>query len=213
MPNEPTAQPDRHTRRLRIILLVTGVAVALAVGGGWVLHDRYVVGRFHEMIPGELYHCRQPHPPQWWILDHYHIRRVINLRAEVEDADTFAEERRICREAGVDFVHIPVSALLPTDRQIARFLHAVRSRPGAVLWHCEHGRHRTSFMKAAYRVLVQEWAPERAVAEMADNDARPEGEKRAKTFAILRRLRDNRDEWLARTAPDAPAPPRAEPAE
>jgi len=122
-------------------------------------------------------------------------------RACSEDPKAFDREQRICRKAGVEFVNIPVQGLLPTDAQIVRFLRAVRSRPGAVLFHCEHGRHRTSFMKATYRVLMQAWTVEDAVAEMAANDARPQGQKRTRTFAILRRIRDNRQAWLARTDP------------
>jgi protein tyrosine phosphatase (PTP) superfamily phosphohydrolase (DUF442 family) len=195
VPPRTSARPSR-----RVLVAIVGVAAALAVAGA-VLHDRYYVRNLHEMIPGELYHCRQPTAPQWWMLRKYDIRRVINLRARQEDPAAFDLEQRLCREGGVDFVNIPVEGLLPTDEQIERFLRAVRSRPGAVLFHCEHGRHRTCFMKATYRVLLQDWTVEDAVAEMAANDARPEGQKRARTFAILRRLRDNRAAWLTRTDP------------
>jgi hypothetical protein len=86
------------------------------------------------------------------------FRTVVNLCAErVQDLDVL--------RAGMAPVNIPVrDNTVPTELQVQVFLNAVaRGRP--VYVHCEAGKGRTGCMIAAYRVLVQHWTPERALAE------------------------------------------------
>jgi len=188
------------------LLLSLAVLGGLTAGACW-LEDLWNVYQFGVVAPNRLYRCRQPVGLQYPVLfRRYGIRRVISLRMEEEDPVAMSAEIIACRQAGVDYVNIPIGAPLPDDAQIERFLRAVRSSDGAVLLHCEHGRHRTGFLSAAYRVLFDDWTVERAMSvELDAYDAAPEPGKREKTREILQRIRAERGAWLARTYPASPA--------
>jgi|GEM_PF-3204203 len=198
-------QSKAPLHRRRATWIAAGLAAALVVGGAIVYKNVFHLRWFGAVEEGVLYRCRQPRGLRWRVLDRYGIHRVINLRTEVENPDELAESKRVCREKGVEFVHIPVASLLPNDEQIEQFLRAVRTSEGPVLLHCQHGRHRTGFMSACYRVVVQDWPVRRAIdVELIGYNAEPKAEdddKLTKTVAILTRLKDNRAEWLAKTAP------------
>jgi len=188
----------RKIKKWHVILVLLTV---LLVVGGYVGYRSYLIPyRFGELIEGEVYHSAQPTGWQWSILKRKGIKRVINFRARIEDSDEdtriFDEEVRICKEAGIDWVNIPVESTLPSDDQIEQFIRAIFTRPGPVLFHCQHGRHRTSFMKVAYRILMDEWSVDDALDEMENMLARPEGEKLEKAIKIFERIQNNRQDWL-----------------
>ncbi|HAU36644.1 MAG TPA: hypothetical protein DCX07_02870 [Phycisphaerales bacterium] len=187
------------------LLLVLAVLGGLTAGACW-LEDVWNVYRFGAVAPGRLYRCRQPVGLQYPVLfRRYGIRRVISLRMEEEDPAAMNAEIVACRQAGVDYVNLPIGAPLPDDPQIERFLRAVRSSDGPVLLHCEHGRHRTGFLSAVYRVLFDGWTVDRAMSEELDAyDAAPEPGKREQAREILQRIHAERSAWLRRTAPIAP---------
>jgi len=102
-------------------------------------------------------------------------------------------------------VHIPVEAELPTVEQCERFVREVRSDEGAVLVHCAHGRNRTGFMAAAYRIVTAGWTVEQAMQDIEDHGAHPTGEKRRRLVEMLTRIYSEREQWRDRTDP-TPAP-------
>jgi len=83
---------------------------------------------------------------------------VVNLCEErSQDADV--------KSAGMAPVNIPiVDNTIPTTDQVSQFLATV-ANDGLTYVHCEAGKGRTGCMVAAYRVLVQKWAPKDALAE------------------------------------------------
>jgi protein tyrosine/serine phosphatase len=91
------------------------------------------------------------------------IKTVVNLR----HYHGTTEEQR-CRERGIDYVRIVLeSSDAPNDEDVRRFLRVVTDparRP--VYVHCWRGKDRTGVMVAAYRLAVQGWPRDAALAEM-----------------------------------------------
>jgi protein tyrosine/serine phosphatase len=99
------------------------------------------------------------------------IRTVVNLRFGTEPADRAEEE--FCRQAGIRFVRIPpmswdgVRGKAEVDAGVDRFLAVMRdSMNYPVLVHCMAGIHRTGAYCAIYRLELEGWTNERAIAEM-----------------------------------------------
>jgi protein tyrosine phosphatase (PTP) superfamily phosphohydrolase (DUF442 family) len=77
------------------------------------------------------------------------VTTIVDLRAEQNIADSHAE----ARDLGLKVVHIAIrDGQTPTERDVNRFLAAVRSSDGAVFVHCGAGVGRTGTMAAAYTV-------------------------------------------------------------
>lgn len=190
-------------RVLRSGVFYGALAVALVAVAGWLYYNEVYVGNFSCVRPGVLYRSRQPCGRQWSVLERAEIKRVVNLRVVVEGPEDFDEEVQACKEAGVELVHIPVGAILPTEEDVEKFLVTVRSSPGAVLVHCAHGRARTGFVVAAWRVVMDGWTPEEAIEEMLREGDDPDPPKRAMIVERLTAMHRNRQRWLSRTDPDA----------
>lgn len=92
---------------------------------------------------------------------------VVNLR---DDQDDTEEERRLVEALGMQFVSIPWSGHKdPDNAQVAEFLRLVRENPDKQIFvHCRRGAERTGVMLAAYRMSVEGWTPEQALAEMEE---------------------------------------------
>ena len=88
------------------------------------------------------------------------VKTVINLRESNGDAARLAE-------SGVAYEHIPMSAFFVKDDDVVHFLR-VAGRPdhGPVFVHCQRGADRTGLMCAVYRIVVQGWTKDEALAEM-----------------------------------------------
>jgi protein tyrosine/serine phosphatase len=99
------------------------------------------------------------------------IKTVVNLREGVQPADR--AEEAYCRRAGVHFVRIPPMSWdgrrgsAEIDRGVDRFLATLRDpKNHPVLVHCFAGIHRTGGYCAIYRMAVEGWDNDRAVAEL-----------------------------------------------
>ena len=85
---------------------------------------------------------------------------MINLRSGDDDLE-------VLEQLGLGYEHIPMQADDFSDEDVARFLEIVtqeQNQPAFV--HCLHGADRTGLVVGAYRVVVQGWSREEAVAEM-----------------------------------------------
>jgi uncharacterized protein (TIGR01244 family) len=172
-----------------LLLAAAAAATAFAVVAGLLAHDYLTRPRgLVEVVPGVLYRSRQPAGPQWRVLVSRHITTVIDLRTEGEDPAAFQAERQGCSRAGARFVHIPIATMPPTDEQIDQFLQAARAGGGPALVHCQHGKTRTGFMIAAYRVAEQGWSPQAAVDEMVRLGDKETASQAREKLAILERL-------------------------
>ena len=89
------------------------------------------------------------------------IRTVVNLRSA-------HDYRAEAEAAGLNYVHIPLSAGKPPSAEAVRRFLAVVTDPAnrPVYVHCRRGADRTGAMVAVYRIAVCGWSAERAVREM-----------------------------------------------
>jgi protein tyrosine phosphatase (PTP) superfamily phosphohydrolase (DUF442 family) len=118
-------------------------------------------------IEPDLYRGAQPSPEGFASLRDMGVRTIVNLRVAHSDLDEIREAD--LAEDAFDIVEIPMIASHPDLERTRAFLAVARDpskRP--LFFHCKHGADRTGAMAASYRVVVQGWAPEDAVAEMTD---------------------------------------------
>ncbi len=84
----------------------------------------------------------------------------MNLRESDTDGPLLAE-------SALAYVHIPMTPWHVEEQDVVRFLQVVTdeaNRP--VFVHCRRGADRTGMSLAVYRVVVQGWSKDEAVAEM-----------------------------------------------
>jgi protein tyrosine phosphatase (PTP) superfamily phosphohydrolase (DUF442 family) len=87
------------------------------------------------------------------------IKTIIDLRSPDASDDV--------RGTNITYVHIPATAWMPEDRDVVEFLRIVMDEGRQpVFVHCQRGADRTGMMSAIYRVALQGWSKDEAVAEM-----------------------------------------------
>lgn len=89
------------------------------------------------------------------------FKGVVNLCAE-NDADTLAATR-----LGMNSLHLPIiDNTAPTEAQMKQFLDFATNPANQPTYvHCEAGQGRTGVAVACYRMAVQGWTPDQAMAE------------------------------------------------
>jgi protein tyrosine phosphatase (PTP) superfamily phosphohydrolase (DUF442 family) len=125
------------------------------------LSGRASVDNFGQVTPW-LFRGGQPGPAAFATLHQLGIRTVVNLTAEAERDQAWAEA------AGMRVVYIPLAPFgPPTLAEAELFLATIRDPEGGPYFvHCFHGSDRTGAMVACYRMAVEGWSPEQAFAEM-----------------------------------------------
>jgi protein tyrosine/serine phosphatase len=91
------------------------------------------------------------------------VKTVINLR-HYHGGD----EEKACRDLGLDYVRLALeSSDAPRDEDVRRFL-AIVTDPARqpVYFHCWRGKDRTGTLAAVYRIAVEGWPLDEALAEM-----------------------------------------------
>ncbi|MBI4833629.1 MAG: tyrosine-protein phosphatase [Planctomycetes bacterium] len=88
------------------------------------------------------------------------VKTVINLRNFHSDKDDIAG-------LGLQYVEIPLNAGDTDEANVVKFLKAVTNSDNLpVFFHCQHGSDRTGMMAAIYRIYVEGWDKEKAIAEL-----------------------------------------------
>ena len=88
------------------------------------------------------------------------VRTVVSLR-------TFNVHRSRLEGLGLRYVHISFKAGHPEDEDVVRFLKVMADPANhPVFVHCKWGTDRSGLMAAVYRLVVEGWPRERAIAEM-----------------------------------------------
>lgn len=117
------------------------------------------VGNFAKITDG-VWRGAQPTAEGMATLKAMGVKTVVNLRALHSDRDEL-------RGLGLDYVHLPCTAVVPDEEVVVKFLKVATDparRP--VFVHCQHGSDRTGVAIAAYRVAVQGWSMEKARREL-----------------------------------------------
>ena len=117
------------------------------------------VPNFFKISP-DLYRSEQPTREGMRKLEGMGIKTVISLRA-------FHSDRRLLEGTGLAYERISFQTWSPDDEELVRFIKIVTDpRATPVLFHCLHGSDRTGAMSAAYRIVVEGWTKDAAIAEM-----------------------------------------------
>src|SRR6185369_5145334 len=95
-------------------------------------------------------------------------RTIIDLR---DDADDVKAEKKEAAEIGITDINIPLHAGItsdpPTEEQVRMFFRIVtNANRQPVYIHCQYGKDRTGTMCALYRIQLDRWTNDDAVAEM-----------------------------------------------
>lgn len=126
----------------------------------------------------------QPDQDALQILKDAGIKLVVNLRHHSKssaappssysffrrhtDDDEIDEEMEICGRIGLRFQNISLDGInAPSFESIDRFISFFSDAENTPMYvHCLHGRERTGFMLAVYRIKIQSWTVDEAYKEM-----------------------------------------------
>lgn len=86
------------------------------------------------------------------------MRWVLNLRLTHDDAAAAAGP-------GLTLLHVPMRAGNIKDDQVLKAVRFLDGCPKPVVVHCWHGSDRTGCVAAVYRMVLQGWPREKALAE------------------------------------------------
>jgi tyrosine-protein phosphatase SIW14 len=121
------------------------------------------IGNFGR-IDEHLYRGAQPTAHDLADLAKLGIKTTIDLT----NGDGDNNEEHLAEAAGMKFFKIAMSTrVVPTPEQIATFLSIVTDPANQPVYvHCVGGKHRTGVMTAIYRMVQDQWTPDRAFREM-----------------------------------------------
>jgi protein tyrosine/serine phosphatase len=126
------------------------------------LADRAGLPNLYRVSEG-LYRGAQPSKKEGFeSLAEIGIKTVVNLRGGHDEA-------KVVHAHGLDYVYIPMRAWSFDEEDVIRFLQ-VATLPAnqPVFVHCRRGADRTGMAVAVYRVVVEHWSREDALAEMIE---------------------------------------------
>ena len=112
-------------------------------------------------VTADLYRSAQPTAEGMCSAEDMGIRTVLNLRAFHSD-DELAEGTRLT------LMRLEINTWAMDEEEILTGLRIILRAKPPVLVHCQHGADRTGTLMAAYRMVVQGWPREEAIAEMLD---------------------------------------------
>ncbi|MBO4511195.1 MAG: tyrosine-protein phosphatase [Victivallales bacterium] len=121
------------------------------------------VANCYMLEPG-LYRAAQPTRQGIKNLEKLGVVNLLSLRTTATDNQLASSTMMACHSVPMSYMKIDVQEVL----EAVRIMKSPRNRP--LLVHCLHGSDRTGVVCATYRVLIQDWPKEQAIAEMLDGD-------------------------------------------
>ncbi len=152
------------------------------------LHIILVFCFFYHIL-GMTHRTRNPLPPHW--AKPLHTPELPNLRQAAphifRSACPTEQSEEILRRLGIkkilclcgkgekfplfpdiETVHIPMQVKKPDPESLKKALRLLEETNENILVHCTHGADRTGLVIALYRIQIQHWSKEEALAEMLE---------------------------------------------
>ncbi len=123
----------------------------------YILTDSKYFKRFYK-VSDSLYRSSQPSRKAFIEAEKLGIKTVINLRRNRDD-------NKKARDLDLKLKKIALKSKDIDERDILRVLRAYKKSEKPVLIHCWHGSDRTGVMTAAYRIIIEDWDKDKAIAE------------------------------------------------
>lgn len=153
----------RSRWRRRVVRTTVGYVVVAVVAHGLIVigvllsrlladNPRTATAGIHNFraVDGETWAGAQPDAEAYQALAAQGVRLVVDLRTGAND-DPREDDPTLLRRLGVDYLALPLAdGHVPSERQVGRFLAAVRDTDGVVFVHCGGGVGRTSTLTAGY---------------------------------------------------------------
>ncbi len=195
------ARSRKDAKRLvRIGLPLVAVVIA-GLGGLGARHliHASLAPEFACISPGVLYRSGQPDGGDLKeLVALYGIKTVVNLRGSEKTAarSDGAAEIAFAREHNIHLVFQHYGASGDVMKEVRDFLRLVSDPVNQpVLVHCAEGKERSGVMAAAYRIVVEGWPGERALAEAESFGLKPV--EKPEMVAVIRECDRQRAELRA----------------
>lgn len=133
----------------------------------------------------ELFRSEQPSRDGMIQLEKYGLSTILNLRNI---------KRNKKNGTNLTLKHIRINTWNMSEAEVLEVLKIIEESPKPVLVHCKHGSDRTGVVIAAYRMILQNWSKEEAIAEFM----KPEFGYHEKWFPNLLKLLQNMDLYKIR---------------
>lgn len=142
-------------------------------------------------ISSEVQIGAQPSKEQIQEMQRAGFKTVINLRVEHEDESQLdpVDEAALVREAGMEYLHIPVIGSQIREGQVDEFRNAVEQLPKPIFVHCAKGK-RAAVLALMGQGVSEGWSGKETLAkakEMGYPFDDPNLEKFAKEYVDSRR--------------------------
>lgn len=112
-------------------------------------------------VSNDLYRSKQPNRKGFCNLKKMGIQSVLNLREHHTD-------NKKANGLNLDLYSHKMAAGSITENDIEECLRIIKNAPKPILIHCWHGSDRTGTIVAAYRIVMQDWSPDDAIAELKE---------------------------------------------
>ena len=114
-------------------------------------------GNFHVVTKGQFYRSAQLDGDELvGYIKKYHIKSILNLRGENDDAGWYREEMKISRKMGVVHYDFGMSATHELDKErINKVLDILLKAPKPILVHCKGGADRSGLISAIWEYAVK----------------------------------------------------------
>lgn len=121
------------------------------------------LSNLHRVTP-TLYRSAQPDKTSGDAIAQLGIKTVLNLRQRDKD-------KPLHNTDGITFKRYPLRTWDIEEKDILAVLRIMNDPANQpILVHCTHGADRTGLMMASYRMIVQNWTKEAAIAEMKQGE-------------------------------------------
>lgn len=114
---------------------------------------------FYQITPN-LYRSAQPSAAAFESLEKFGIKTIINLRAKHSD------RKWLKGGSSLRLIEVPIKTWDIDNSEVIEVLRLIKSEPGPILIHCQHGADRTGLMVAMYRLIFENWTKDEALDEL-----------------------------------------------